>query len=578
MPQKKNSFVKGAMVLTAATMVVKIIGMLYKIPLGNILGAVGMSYFMTAYNIFNPIYALSVSGLPVAVSKMVAESSAKRRYRETKKIFRCSFALFISAGLIGFAVMFFGADAAAALVHNPDSVYAIRAMAPAVFFCCIISAYRGYCQGLGNMTPTAVSQVLESLFKLVCGIALSQLLLQRAVRGFEAGGLVFGSEAMSRAQAELLALPWAAAGAISGVTISAVASAIYLICRQAVAGDGIPKKLVEESPVAPGSGAILKRIAVFSLPVCIGSVLTQVTSLIDVATIMNRIGVAALRGGDEIMTMYRGLIPPEISLEAVPRFLYGAYGYCSSLFNLVPALTIPLGISALPLISSHWALGKRGSAANQVQSVIKLSSLIAIPAGLGLSALAYPILSLLYPARIGEVALAAPMLKSLGIAAALVGITAPVNSVFQAIGRADIPVKLMAAGAVLKLTMNYFLVAVPSLNINAAPYGTIACYFIIFIASLIILQNLLKIQINLITSLFKPLICGIICAAASYISYELLKSLIKSQILCLISILIGGTIYLVFVLFLRIIAKNEVLLLPFGKKISETLEKLSFLG
>ncbi len=578
MPIKKQNFLTGVVILTAATMLVKVIGIFYKIPLGNILGAVGMSYFMTAYNIFSPIYALSVAGFPLAVSKMVAESSAQNRYREAKKIFHCSYGLFVVTGIIGSLIMFFGADLAARLVNNPDAALAVKAMAPAIFFCCIVSAYRGYYQGLGNMAPTAISQVIESLFKLVCGIVFAVLLLNRAITGYEAGNLVFGGVAVSREQAELLALPWAAAGAIFGVTISSIISAIYLMIHHARTSDGISRDVLESSPKPNKSSVILKNLMRFALPVCIGSVLTQVTSLIDVATIMNRISVATARGGDVILLMYRGLIPPEVTLEAVPRFLYGAYSYCSSLFNLVPALTIPLGISALPLVSSYWATHERARIAGHVQSVIKLSALISIPAGLGLTALAEPILELLYPARISEVALAAPILQSLGLAAVFLGITTPISSIFQAVGRADIPVKLMAVGAGLKLVMNYILLAIPSLNIKAAPYGTIVCYFFIFIAGILFLQNILKTEINLVVSFFKPLFCAIICAVTAHTSYGLLEKVVSSRVSCLVSIIIGGIIYSICVLFLRIITKNEILLLSNGRNIVKRLEKLKLLG
>lgn len=571
MPVKRQSFVKGAMILTAATMVVKVIGMLYKIPLGNILGAVGMSYFMTAYNIFNPVYALSVAGFPIAVSKMVAESAVKKHYRETKKILGASFWLFVATGLIGSLVMFFGADFAAVLVNNPDAATAIRAMSPAIFFCCIVSAFRGYYQGLGNMTPTAASQVIESVFKLVCGIALALYFYNREI------SMLISSSAVSRSEAGFMALPYAAAGAILGVTVSTVVSAIYLVMLHILGKDNITADMLESSPKAPGSLQIIKRLAALALPVCIGSILTQITSLIDVATIMNRISVATQRGSDVILAMYKGFLPAEVTLDAVPSFLYGAYGYCSSLFNLIPALTIPLGISILPLISSHWALSNRKQAAAEVQSLIKISSLLAIPAGLGLSALAGPILELLYPARLSEVAVAAPMLRSLGIAAAFVGITAPVNSVFQAVGRADVPVKLMTVGAALKLTMNYCLLAIPELNINAAPYGTILCYFFIFISSIAALQNILGIELDLMSSFFKPLACGIICGITAYFSYKILNDMITSRILCLISISLGGIIDLIFVLLFRIITKNEIFLLPNGKNIAKTLEKLSLL-
>ena len=575
---KQQSFLKGAAVLTASTIVVKIIGMFYKIPLGNILGATGMAYFMAAYNIFNPIYALSVAGFPSAVSKMVAESTAKRRYRDAKRIFRASFALFVVTGFLGFSVMSLGAKPAAELIGSSGAYLSVAAMAPAIFFCCIISAYRGYYQGLGNMMPTAASQVIESFFKLVCGVTFAAFLLQQGMAGFDATGTVFGQPAGTRAEAALLAMPRASAGAILGVTVSSVISALYLAARHLAFGDGITRDMMKSSPKPQKTSAIIGRLVVFALPVCIGSILTNITALIDVATVMTRIGAAMDKGGDIIIAAHRGLIPPEIARDAVPQYLFGAYSYCSSLFNLVPALTIPLGITALPLISSRWALGDRAKAGQIAQSVLKMSSLIAIPAGLGLCALAGPVLELLYPARVQEAAIAAPILRSLGVGAVLVGVTAPVSSVFQAVGRADIPVKLMAVGAVLKTGVNYFLLAVPRFNINAAPYGTILCYFFIFTAGLFLLQNTLRFQIDMASSFFKPLFCGIICAVSAFVSYEFFSRLFSARVSCLFSLVISGIIYMIFVLFLKIITKSEILLLPKGKKVAKILEKLLFLG
>lgn len=575
---KTQSFVKGAAVLTVSTMIVKIIGMLYKIPLGNLLGGTGMAYFMTAYNIFNPVYALSVAGFPTAVAKKVAESTAKHRYNDARRIFSTSYVLFIITGFIGFSLMFWGAKSAAALIGSRDAYLSVAAMAPAIFFCCIVSAYRGYYQGLGNMTPTAVSQVIESVFRMICGVAIAMFILNRAMAGFDLTGMVFGQKAPNREQAILLTMPRAAAGAILGVTVSSMISALYLTARHLIRGDGITGEMIKASPKPQKISSIAGGLAAFALPVCIGSVLTNITALIDVATIMNRIGAAMDRGGGVILAMHAGLIPEGLAGEDVPQYLFGAYSYCSSLFNLIPALTIPLGISALPLISSHWALGNRFRTGETVHSVLKLSSLIAIPAGLGLSALSGPVLELLYPARLQEAAIAAPILRSLGIAAVFLGVTAPVSSVFQALGRADIPVKLMAAGAAIKTCMNYYLLAVPRFNIHAAPYGTILCYFSIFIFSLILLQNIVKLRINVAQCFFKPLFCGMMCALSANTSYAMFSKLLSSRVSCLLSLVIGGTIYAIFVLFLKILTRSEILLLPQGKKIAKILEKLSFLG
>lgn len=576
--RQKQSFFKGALMLTAATLLVKIIGMFYKIPVYNILGAVGWSCFNVAYGIFTPVYSLSVSGFPAAISKLVSENAAAGWYRDVRKIFRISMLLLLGLGVLGFVILFFGADLLAGAVGNRDARLAVMVMAPSLLFCCVMAAVRGYQQGLRNMAPTAVSQIIESVGKLVFGVGFAYWVLGLGLRQFTDTGLVFGQAANTLPEAQLLALPYAAAGAVLGVSVSTVLGALYLLLRQVAWGDGIPRREVAASPAPRTGGRIIRSLVRLALPVCLASVLAHVTNLIDLATVIHRVGVAMERDSATVLAMYRGLIPPEVNLANIPKYLQGAYGSTSSLYNLVPSLTATLGISVLPLIAANWANRARDKATQQMYSVIKLAALVSIPAGLGLAVLARPIMDLLYAARPLDVAIAAPVLRTMGLAMVLVGITTPISSMFQAIGRADIPVKLMAAGAVLKVLSNYFLVAIPTLNIQAVPYGTTLCYGFIFVGSLVGLGRNTREPIPLGKVLIKPLCCGLICAFAAHTSFELLYRLLPSHLTCLLAIAISGAIYLIFVLFLRIITKNEVFMLPVGKKVAKTLEKLSLLG
>jgi len=574
----KQSFLKGAAILTAATILVKIIGMFYKIPLGNVLGAVGLSYFMTAYSIFNPISSLSTAGFPVAVSCLASENAARGRWRDVKRIFRVSFTLFVVTGLVGFALMFFGAGRLAGMVGNPGAALSVAAMAPAIFFCCIMSAYRGYYQGMNNMSPTAASQVVESVAKLICGIGFAFRFLNRGLEEYARQGTVYGAVAADEAAAGLLALPYAAAGAVLGVTVSTAMGAAFLFLRHALRGDGVSRERLRRAPAPAGYTATLKRLVLLALPVCLASAVAHVTNLIDVATIINRVGVAMQRDSAAVLGMYRGLLPQGLPEAGVPSFLYGAFSYTNSLFNLVPALTAPLGISALPGVASLWALGSRRQSVERIQSVVKLAALAAIPAGLGIAALAEPILSLLYPLRLQETAIAAPLLRGMGVAGVFVGITTPMASVFQALGRADIPVKLMGMGAAVKVGCNYLLLAVPALNIRAASLGTTACYAFILLAGCAWLGSVTGERVRMGKVFLKPLICGILCALAANTSFALLHRLIPSRAVCLCAVAIGGVIYVIFALFLRVISKNEAEMLLKGKKIVKILEKLSFLG
>ena len=573
----KYNFLQGAVILTVSTVLVKLIGMLYKIPLANMLGGTGMSYFMTAYSIFSPIYALSAAGFPAAVSKLVSENAAVGRYRDVRKIFHIAWGLFLLIGLCGFLLLLFSGGAIAHRIGNPHAALAVTALAPALLFCCLMSVWRGYYQGLGNMMPTAVSQVVEAVAKLVCGIGLGYLALQTGLRQYEQTGMVFGAAVSGGvAQAELAVLPYAAAGAVLGVSVSTALGTLFLFFRGLLGSSGIPKETALASSAAEPSKSILKKLALIALPVCLASAVGHLTGLIDVATVMTRIGVAVQRDAQTVLGMYS--LPAHVTAQELPSYLYGAFGYTSSLYNLVPALTVALGISGLPALSVHWALRDMARVNAQASSLVKIAALIAIPVGLGLAALPEPILLLLYPNRLQEAVIAAPILRAMGIAAVFSGIAVPLNSVFQAIGRADIPVKLMCAGGIFKITANYILLAVPSVNIKGVPYGTIACYAFIVAGGIWCLRTVANIRIDIAGSFVKPLACGIFCMLAANTSYALLMRAFPSRWNTLLAIAVGGVIYAVFVLFLKIITKNEALMLPNGKKIVKILEKLSCLG
>jgi len=579
LPVRTQGFIKGAMILTAAAVAVKLLGMLFKIPLQNILGAVGMSYFNSAYSIFTPIYALSVSGLPVAVSKLVSEQSARGNYRQVRKIRRVSLVLFLVFGLGGTMALFFGAGFFSGIIGNPGAALSVAIIAPSILFCCVVSSYRGYYQGLGNMTPTAVSQVVETAAKLICGIALSLFVLHRAMSEYAEVGTVFGQFAPTTQQASLLALPWAAAGAVLGVTVSTAVCAIFLFLRHTIKGDGISKSNLSVAPTPSSSGEIAGSLLKIALPVCLSAAFTHLTGLIDLATIMNRVGVAVARDPlAVVMSMYPGLLPESVDLAGIPSYLYGVFAYTTSLYHLPAAITVTLGVSALPSISARWSLGDRSRLAEQAASVIKLASLIAIPAGLGLFALSEPILTLLLPAQLHDVQIAAPILRGMGIGAILLGITTPMASIFQAVGRADIPLKLITAGAIIKLSANWVLLAIPEVNIRAAPYGTILCYGFVLVAGSIALNRVVGRPVKITKNLIKPLFCGILCAIAANTSYEMLSRIVDSRLSALLAIAFGAGVYSIFVLFMKIITKNEAMLLPNGKKVVKILEKLSFLG
>jgi stage V sporulation protein B len=220
--KKKQNFLTGAAILAAGVAIVKLIGFLNKIPLVNILGGAGFGHYTNAYNIYSLLLVISTQGLPVAVSKLVAEANERGRAREIKKIVRIAMSIFFGVGGIGSLGMFIFAPQLADLYASPDSVYAIRAIAPSVFFLTVISAIRGYYQGLSNMYPTAISQIIEALGKLVLGVSFA---LYLSDKGYPieicAAGAIFGVISLKIINncINLMNVPYYWGGAVLGIII-----------------------------------------------------------------------------------------------------------------------------------------------------------------------------------------------------------------------------------------------------------------------------------------------------------------------------------------------------------------------
>jgi len=572
----KQSFLHGAVILTIATVIVKLVGALFKIPLGNIMGNTGMGYFNTSYNLFNVVYSLAIAGLPVAVAKLVAENEALGRHKNTRKILSISRVLFIATGLTGTCIMLFGARLYSNAVNNPNAFGAVIALAPTIFFACVMSIYRGYYEGLKNMYPTAISQIVEAVIKTVAGLGFTVLAMTLAENSYSSTGSVFGIAVGGEEEAQILILAFAAAGAVLGVSVSTIGGAVYLLIRHRTKGDGITAQELEESPAPEETKRILKSLIKIAIPVCLGAVAVSLTSLIDGFSVMNRLEVALEADMSSIVAQYGDVLPT--AKEDIPNFLYGAYGLAQTLFNLVPAITTTFGISALPAISSAWALKDERELTKNVSAALKITCLVAIPAGIGMSVLSEPIIRLIYFNKADEAIIAVPVLQILGLAVMFVSFMTPINSMLQGIGRADLPVKLMLVGGALKLVVNYIFVAMPQFNIKAASWGTLACYVFIAFASVIVLVKQTKIKLDFKTVFLKPLISGIICGITAVGTYFLFSKFFSNGVSTLASIGVAAVFYVISLIFLKTLAKDDILMLPKGEKLVKILAKRNLLS
>ena len=344
MPRRKQNFMEGAAVLTLAVAATKVIGAVYKIPLGNLLDKDGMAHFYVAYNIYSLLLIVSTAGLPLALSRLVSRAEAMGRVNQRKRIFRVTAGVFFLLGVVCCGVMLLFAGPLAELLNDGQAAPAIRVLAPAVLCVCMLSAIRGYTQGRGDMRPTAVSQIIESTGKLLVGLTAAWLLTRRAA-----------------------APNMCAAGAISGVTAGAAVSLLVLAVWLLRSHGG-----QKGADIPDSRREILRQVLEIGIPVTLGSVGMSLITLLDQALVL-------------------GTLQSSLGLsEAAATSLYGEYTFGMTLFALPASFMYPLSISLVPSIGAAMAAGREEAAAKNAASALKLAMVLALPVGVGMSVLAGP--------------------------------------------------------------------------------------------------------------------------------------------------------------------------------------------
>lgn len=386
---RKQSFWKGSALLLASAMIAKLLGACFKIPLTNVLGGTGMGYFSTAYGLLLPVYALSVTGLSAAVAQTVSRAAALEHWAEVRRIRDTAR---LACGVLGLFLslcMFLLAEPFAALVAaQPYALFSLLAIAPAALFGCLTAVERGYWEGLQNMTPTAVSQALEAVAKLGLGLALCQWVLAHP------------EIVCRRVPADVPLSALAAAGAVLGVTLSTAVGWLYFLLRGLRSGNRLPRG---NAPAAP-MGQIFRRLLYVMIPVALGSLVTNLTSLLDLVTMMRCLGRAQMLHSGELLRRFG----TAASAPDFPAFVYGSFtGMAITVFNLVPSVTNMLGKSALPCAAALWAKQDREGVVAHIRSVTGAAAAMALPAAGGLWALAEPVMHILYAGRPEEAAIAA---------------------------------------------------------------------------------------------------------------------------------------------------------------------------
>ena len=524
---KKQNFLQGTALLAMATAIVKIIGAIYKIPLNAIIGKQGFSYYSTAYEIYNVLLMISTAGLPVAMSRMISQANSLGHNNRIRRIYKTSRTIFLSLGIAGSLLMTLFCRQLAQFQNQPDAWAAIGALGPCVLLICIMSTFRGFFQGHGNMLPTSVSQVLEAIVKLIVGM-LAALVLLKAT----------GSVSL------------AAGGAILGVTVSCLVSSVYLFSKFRRSFEALAP-----SAETPESGAeTAKRLLAIAIPITIGSAGLQVLTMLETKIYMGQL-----------------LSLGFTQLEA--DSMKGIYNMSQTIYNMPCAFITPITISIIPAITSHLTLLDHQGAKATEESAARVTGLICMPCAFGLATLAGPVTSLLGGYTGADLVLSTQLMRIMGFNIIFNAVVLLTNAMMQAHGRAVVPVVHMFIAGVLRLIVVYILTGNPNIGIVGTPIGAMLCFLCIALLNVLAMRRILTDPPAILRNLLRPFAAAAIMGVFVYGALFLLQSIgITSRlILCGLPIAVGVVVYVVMVVLLKAITRSDCLLLPKGEKIAKLL-------
>ena len=533
-----SKILKGTAILGIAGIFVKILGAVFRIPLTALIGTEGMAYYGYAYPLYSLFLVIATAGIPVAISRMVSEKIAYNDFSGAQRVFRVSRWLLLAIGVFAFAVCFFGAELIAKYVSKDmGAVLPIKAIAPALIFVPVRSAYRGYFQGRQNMNPTAISQFIEQIFRVAVGLILASVMVAQG-------------------------LEMAAAGATFGATVGSIAGLLIIMLIYALNKKAInyhlrqSRQIHTERRKKEKTMAIVKQILIIAIPITIGASILPLVNFADSAIVTRRL----LDGG---------------FTDVEARELWGQLsGYCNTMVGLPQVLTQAVAVAMVPAIAAAYRLRNRAEIDENINLGMRISMIIGMPCAAGMIALAEPILLLLFSSEAASAISAAPTLMVMCLGVPLMALLQTTNGILQGVNRQVLPMKNLAIGAVAKIILTYVLVAIPSLNIKGAAIGSVFVYGIALILNLRDMKRYTKVKVDFMLTYIKPTAASVIMGVCAFASYKILFGALGSNSLATLgAVVVGVIVYGVLILATKAITKEEIGRLPKGGKLVKILDK-----
>lgn len=533
--KEQKGFMTGVLALMVAQILIKLLGLIYKWYLTNRpgFGDEGNAIYSAGFSIYALLLTISSTGVPNAVAKLVSENIARKDYRGAHRIFKISFALFSIIGLIGTLILFLGSNYIANIwLSIPDAEITLVALSPAIFFVAIISVFRGYFNGREDMKATANSQTLEQLFKTLLTILVVEIVA-----------------ITSGVNTKLMA-----AGANLATTLATMGSFMYLYKYYIIRRKDLGREIIE-SKIYPTKSILgtVKNILKVSVPMSLSSILTSINRNID------------------SMTVKRGLQTFLTETDALKQ--YGILsGKVDTLVNLPLSFNIAFATALVPAISSSIAKGDINTAKKRISFSLLVTMLIGMPCMVGMMIFAEPILQLLFPhASEGTLIF---QVSALSIIFTVLGQT--VNGALQGLGKVFLPAISLSVGVIVKFILNIVLVSIPQIGAAGAAFATAMCHAIAFFICFYVLKKNINLDLTFSKFILKPILATIIMSICSYGTYLLLIGINIGKSSTIISIIIAVLVYVFMVIMLKIFTKEEILMIPYGNKIINILEKFKW--
>lgn len=536
---KKTAFVKGAAILTIAGLLCKVIGVVIRIFAVRIITEDGMYFYEKVFPTYSWLLIISSSGIPTAISRMVAERAAVGNYDGAKRVFRRSLLLLTLIGVVTSATMFFGAKwIGSEILGAKDGIeYSLMALAPSLLFVSVICAYRGYLQGLQRMTGTSMSQLAEQVFKFIFGLILASYL-------------------MHRYQDTEFRYAAGAAGLLLGVTISEILALVVMIIFYLRTRKEYTAMIKDPNP----HSKILLPMLAIAVPITLGASILPIANLLDSFMIEDRLLMAGF-SNDAAKLNYTSLCL-----------------YVRSIINLPATLTVGISMSIVPAISAARIRKDRSDVQHLSLLSLKIAMAIGIPCAVGLSVLAGPIIKLLYmrsdPKFWDALAIAEPLMRVAAFTVVFISLVQTATGALQGAGRHRLPMWFLLIGGVTKVVVNMIFIPMKEVNIFGAVYSNLACFGIAGILDTIALLKVTKARLNVLDTFLKPLAASALMGAAAWGVQKLLSGLslfqgsLMSRVATVLAILVAVVVYAALSLLFAMFTKEELIYIPGGRKLA----------